>query len=205
MEIVLSLLLGYGLGSLSPSALLSKLKKQDLTAQGTKNLGATNTLLILGAGSGVFVMLFDILKAYLSGKLAKLLFPQLLAAELWAGFAAVVGHVFPFYLRFRGGKGLAAFGGMVLAYDPVLFLVLLVLCVILVLACNYGVAMPMCGGALFPILAALRSESWVVFLIAAAAGGLIIVKHWGNLKKAFSGDDIRVREFIKNGLKLKES
>jgi glycerol-3-phosphate acyltransferase PlsY len=199
MRVTISLLIGYLLGSLSPSALLAKLKDQYLRSQGTKNLGASNTLLIMGKKCGALVMFFDIFKAYFSMKIAKWLFPQSIAAELCAGLAAVIGHVFPFYLRFRGGKGLAAFGGMVLAYDPILFCILLVLCVILMLICNYGVAMPMAAGVLFPILAGLESKSWIVFLLCAAAGLLIIVKHWSNIKRARSGNDIQIRSFIKNG------
>ena len=199
MNYLCSLLIGYGLGSLNPAALLSKLKQQDLRTQGTHNLGASNTMLVMGKKWGALVMLFDIFKAFFSAKLVKWLFPQLYAAELLAGLGAVLGHVFPFYLGFRGGKGLAAFGGMVLAYDPVLFCCLLVLGLILMLLFNCSVAMPMSAAPLFAILSGLQAQSLTVFLLSSASALIIVVKHWSNIEKARSGNDVKIRSFVRNG------
>ena len=119
-----SLLIGYLFGGLNPAAMVAAVKKVNLRERGTKNLGATNVTLTVGMRYGVAVMLFDVMKAYISVKLARLLFPKAAAAGLLAGCGAVVGHIYPVYLKFKGGKGLAAFGGMILAMDPVLFLIL---------------------------------------------------------------------------------
>lgn len=199
MNYFLSLLLGYGLGCLNPAVLLSKLKRQDLRNQGTGNLGASNTMLVIGKKWGALVMLIDMFKGFFSVKLTKWLFPQLFAIELVAGFGAVLGHIFPFYLGFRGGKGLAAFGGLVLAYDPVLFCVLLVLGLALMLVFNCSVAMPMSAAPLFAIVSGIRSQSLVVFSLTAVSAILIIVKHWSNIDKARSGKDLNIRNFIRNG------
>lgn len=190
------MLIGYLLGSLNPAALLGKLKKKNLKEMGTHNLGASNTMLILGKRYGALVMLFDIFKSWLASRLVKLLFPHLLLAGLIAGLAAVLGHVFPFYLNFSGGKGLAAFGGMVLAYDPAMFLVLLLLGILLMILVNYSYIMPMSAATLFPILVALQTKSLAPALIAAAASAVIIVKHWGNIARAKQGDDLKIRDFI---------
>lgn len=200
MKTISCILIGYLLGSLSPSALLSKVKNTDLRELGTHNLGATNTMLVLGKRYGVFVMLFDIAKAFAAARLAKVLFPAFSVAGLVAGSSAVLGHVYPFYLRFRGGKGLAAFAGMVLAVDPSLFSFLLVLSVLLMLLVNYSAAVPMTAGLLFPILYGLRTQSFLAFAIAAAVSTLIILQHFGNVLKARRGEDIKVREYIKANL-----
>lgn len=121
LETVISLVIGYLLGTLSPAALFAKLKKVNLRKRGTGNLGATNTTMVLGKQYGALVMILDIGKAFLACKLAELLFPELAVAGLLAGAAAVVGHIYPFYMKFKGGKGLAAFGGMILAYNPWMF------------------------------------------------------------------------------------
>ena len=200
MNYFLSLLLGYGLGCLNPAALLSKIKKQDLRKVGTHNLGASNTLLVMGKKWGALVMLFDIFKSFFSAKLAKWLFPQLYAVQLVAGLGAVLGHIFPFYLGFRGGKGLAAFGGMVLAYDPLLFCVLLAFGLVMMLLFNCSVALPMSAAPLFAILAGIRSQSFAVFVLAAVSAAIIVIQHWSNIEKARNGNDVKIRSFVRNGL-----
>ena len=196
MEWILCLLIGYSLGCLHPAALLGKLKNVDLKQVGTKNLGATNTMLNLGKLSGAIVMVADIAKSYIACKIAKHLFPLLSAAGLLAGFAAIVGHCFPFYLNFDGGKGLAAFAGLVLAHDPVIFLILAVIAIAAILIVNYGVAMPFSAGVLFPVLSWLRSKSIVLTVLSLASSLLLLVKHWPNIQRARAGNEIKVREYI---------
>lgn len=104
MAVVCSIIIGYLLGCISPAALVSKIKNKDLRKSGTGNLGATNTLLVFGKSWGVCVMLFDVAKAFTACKLARWLFPSLPIAGMLAGSAAVAGHIYPFYMKFRGGK-----------------------------------------------------------------------------------------------------
>ena len=196
-QIILSILLGYLLGSLSPSALLSKLKNENLRKQGTRNLGATNTMLILGKGYGAFVMFFDIAKAYAAVRLAQKLFPLLAYGGLIAGCAAVVGHIFPFYMKFKGGKGLAAYGGMILGVDPLLFCLLLVIAVAAIFVTNYSLAMPMSATILFPILYAIRTRDAVAIVIVTVISILIICKHIPNIAEAIRGEDTKVRAYVK--------
>lgn len=197
MEIILCLALGYLLGCLNPAALVGKLKNIDLRKLGTRNLGASNVLLCVGKASGFIVMALDIAKGYFSVKIAKALFPLLSVAGLVAGIGAILGHIFPFYLQFRGGKGLASFAGLVLAYDPWIFLILLVICVSAVLIVNYAYAMPITGGFLFPVFAWLRSRSLVVLALSAISGILIVVKHWSNIARAHSGGEKPIRQYLK--------
>ncbi|MBQ9762663.1 MAG: glycerol-3-phosphate acyltransferase [Oscillospiraceae bacterium] len=204
MEILFCILIGYGLGCLSPAAFVAALKKKDLRSSGTQNLGATNTMLVVGRKWGIAVMLFDILKGAVAMLIARALYPKLALGRLIAGLSAVIGHVFPFYMGFRGGKGLATFGGMVLAYDPVIFLLLLVIGLIGMFILNYGIAMPMSAAFLFPILVWLKTGDWASAGLCAAASATIIVKHWSNIDKARAGTDVKVRSFFRNGLKRKD-
>lgn len=199
-KIVLLLLMGYLLGCLSPAALFSKWKNTNLRHHGTGNLGATNTMLVLGKGYGAAVMIFDISKAYIAVKLAQLLFPGFAFAGLLAGGASVAGHIFPFYLKFKGGKGLAAFGGMIMGVDLPLFLFLLVISLSLMLIINHSVAMPMSGAVLFPILYGGRSENILAGLLAAAVGLLIICKHVDHFGKIRRGEDPKIREYVRQNL-----
>ena len=187
---------GYLLGSISPSFIISKIKKTDLRRGGTKNLGASNTILHFGAVWGIAVMLFDILKSYLAAKICQHAFGDVPLAGIISGSFAVLGHVFPFYLKFRGGKGLASFGGLVLATDPYIFLILLLLCLTVALILDYGCAVAISGAVLFPVLAGIRFGNLAVFLICSACGACIIYKHAENLRRIRTGEEKRLRAFV---------
>lgn len=197
MKILICLIFGYLIGSLSPSAFISKIKNKNLKEHGTKNLGATNTMLVIGKGYGALVLLFDIAKAFFAVRLADWIFPALSIAGLLAGSAAVVGHIYPFYMKFKGGKGLAAFGGLILGVDPLLFLILLALTLVLMFIINYSAAMPMAAGILFPILYGIRTGSVMAAVISAAISLVIIIKHFENVLKAIRGEDVKIREYFK--------
>ncbi len=198
MKLVLCLIFGYLIGTLSPSALVSKVKKKNLRDNGTGNLGATNVMLNFGKAYGVLVMLFDIFKAYITVKLAAYLFPSDQLIPLIAGTAVVVGHIFPFYMKFKGGKGLAAYGGLVLAYYPFAFLVLLLLGIALMLILNYAVFIPASAAILFPVFVGLHTASIPAVIAATTAGAILIYAHIDNLQAAFSGTAPKIRDYLKN-------
>ena len=198
IKYIFSAMFGYLLGSLSPSSLISKVKNKDIRQSGTKNLGATNVALNFGKGFGAVVMAFDISKSFVSFKLMQIAFPTSTLAGMLAGSAAVAGHVFPAHHGFKGGKGLASFAGLVLAYNPQIFLFLALTGIVLMLTVNYSFILPFYGALTFPLLVARREESILVCLVALAASALIFVKHYPNMVKAKNGEDKTVREYIRN-------
>lgn len=195
IEMVLSAAVGYGIGQLSPAALISKLKNKDLRENGTGNLGATNTMLVFGKAYGIAVMIFDVLKAYIAIKIAKALFPKYVFVGLVAGCCAVIGHIFPAYLNFRGGKGVATFAGLILAYDVRVLLGLFLVAIFIMIITDTGHYGPISAAILFPVWLWMKVKSIFVFGGVAAVGGLIIYKHRENISKAKEGKEIRVREF----------
>lgn len=198
MNIIICIVMGYLLGSLSSAALVSIFKKKNLREHGTGNLGATNTLLVFGKWCALFVVLFDVAKSFVAVKMAQSLFPELEFAGMLAGGAAVAGHIFPFYLKFKGGKGVASFAGLIVSLDPSLFFALLATSVVLMFIVNYGVVSIISVAVFFPILYGMRNPDLVSFLIAALVGILIIYKHIPNMQKAKNGEDIKVREYFKS-------
>lgn len=200
MELLVCMIIGYLLGSLSPAALLSKIKHTNLREHGTGNLGATNTMLTFGLRYGLFVMVFDALKAITAFGLARILFPDNPLSGLAAGLAAPIGHMFPFYLRFNGGKGLAAFGGCILAYDPAMFLLLFVLCVLLMLITNHSAVVPITSSALFSIFSTLKTKNLAVFLLTSCFSLIIIHRHKDNILKITNGDDADIRGYFREKL-----
>lgn len=196
MKILICLLLGYLLGSVNPATMIAKKKQKNIREIGTGNAGATNVMLNFGKLYGALVMVFDIAKAFSAFCIAELLFPNLEVAGYLAGAAAVLGHIFPFYLGFKGGKGLAPFGGFVLACNPMLFQFLLFTGILLMLVVNYGVALPLYAGVAFPIAMGVLKRSFPIFFLCSATAAVLIGKHRSNLKRALTGEETKIREYI---------
>ena len=195
MSALLSLGIGYFIGCINPAAWIGKKKHIDLSKEGTKNLGATNTALVLGKKAGYFVLFFDMLKSIFSYMLAKLQFPQLAVAGMIGSIGTILGHCFPVFMHFQGGKGLAAFGGLVLAHDPAMFALLLTIGIACAFLMDYGVYLAVSAAVLFPITSYLRSRDLTVCLMAAVASGIILIMHKGNLGRAIRHEDpIHVRD-----------
>ncbi len=112
---ILSLLFGYFFGSINPAYIFGRLKKIDIREVGSKNAGTTNTFQMLGAKYGIPTAIFDIFKGLLVILITLSLGTNVVVAHL-SGLMTIVGHVFPFYLRFRGGQGVATAMGMFLFY-----------------------------------------------------------------------------------------
>ena len=200
-----SVLIGYLLGSISPSYIISKKKNVDLRKKGTGNLGASNTFINLGKKYGIFVMAFDIFKAWLAVKLVAFIFPEIALARIASGSAAVIGHNHPFYLKFKGGKGIAAFGGFVLAYSWKQFLILLGVCLLIAIITNYSCMLSFSGAILFPCFATFKA--WhdglelsliiATFVIISIPMISIIIKHKENLRKIKTGEEPKFSSFMK--------
>jgi glycerol-3-phosphate acyltransferase PlsY len=185
---------------------LSKVKKVDIRKDGTKNLGASNTFMHFGRGWGIFVMLFDIFKAFIAVILCQHLFHEIVFAGLVAGVFSVLGHNYPFYLGFKGGKGLASFGGLILGISPLMFLIMLVLCIIITFIVNYGFMLALSAAVLFPFLSGLYYKSLGAFFIAMICSVSVFYKHTENIRRACHGEETKFRAFIsKYVLKLKKN
>lgn len=189
MSAILSLTMGYLIGCINPASLIGKKKNVNLKEKGTGNLGATNTALVLGRKAGYFVLAFDMLKSVFSYKMAKYLFARLPYAGLIAGIGVLLGHCFPVFMHFQGGMGLASFGGLVLAHDPLLFVILLTLGLSAAWLMNYGVYLAVTATVLFPFASYLRTGDPADLLLTAAASALIFCLHLGNLKRAITHED----------------
>ena len=197
MQLILCMSIGYLLGAFNPANLLAKRKNVDLSATGTKNLGASNALIVLGRSAGIIVMAADIFKAWLAAKIARRLFPTVALAWAVAALGAIAGHVFPWHLCFRGGKGLAAFGGMVLAYDPWLLLFYLTVGVGLMLLVNRSVFLPMFAAATFPLIVLLQTGDYGLTAVCLAAAALVAWRHWSNIGKVERGEEAPVRDVFR--------
>jgi len=198
MHAFLSLILGYFVGCINPARMVARKKHVNLKEEGTGNLGATNTALVLGKKAGYFVLAFDMFKSMFSYRMARFLFPHFGLAGLIAGIGVLIGHAFPVFAHFQGGKSLASFGGLVLIHDPLQFVILLTLGIVMAFALNYGVYLAVTATVLFPLFSFVRSGDLGVFLATAVAGGIVLLLHAGNLRRAITGEDpIHTRDGFK--------
>lgn len=194
--------IGYLCGCISPAAILGKTKHIDLRQEGTKNLGATNTGLVLGAGSGFLVLIADILKSILSAMLSAALFPKVKQARMIAGIGCLLGHCFPIFMNFRGGKGVAVFAGMVLLYDVRFAVPIVVIGTALIFVLNTGVAAPILACVLFPMLVAWKNPGSIDIVLASTASLIVLLMHTDNIRKALTNRDvISTRDYFRKLLK----
>lgn len=118
-----SILIGYCFGLIQTAFILGKIKGIDIRKVGSGNSGTTNSLRILGRKAGLIVFVCDCLKAVAAVVLCSLVFSNIYGDQYWyliklyAGIGVILGHNFPFYLKFKGGKGIAATAGMMFAFD----------------------------------------------------------------------------------------
>ena len=196
MNIFKILGIGYLFGCVSPAAILGKLKDVNLKREGTGNLGATNTALVLGPKSGIIVLVSDIIKSILSAKVSCALFPDLLHAGMIACIGCMLGHCFPMLMNFEGGKGVAVYAGMVLLYNPWFAVPFILFGILLIILLNTGVAAPMLASVLFPVLIVMQGGDRISLLLAIVASMLLVFMHRDNLKKAIDKKDVcTTREF----------
>lgn len=195
--IVLCTLIGYLLGSLNFALILSgKMYKDDIRKHGSKNAGTTNMMRTYGNKAAGLTILGDMLKAVVA-----VLLGALILGLYYGGYAAalgcVVGHVFPVFFGFKGGKGVATAAAAILVLNPLAFLCVLgvfLLCVIFTRYISLGSVL---GAAVFPLITfytcfgnkTIASGSGFAFLCAFIIAVIVIVKHHANLSRLAHGTE----------------
>lgn len=181
----------------------------DVRKFGSKNAGATNTFRVLGKRAGTVVMLIDVLKGWTATMLAVLLYyfglithEQILTYQFIFGIVAIVGHIFPIYVNFKGGKGVATLLGMVLAVHPELALICITIFILTLIASQYVSLSSILATLAFPVLLLLgvfgKPEiSLVVFGFAMFL--MVVFTHQKNIVRLFNGSESRVKLFVRKG------
>lgn len=202
MAYLFAALLGYLLGCSNMALYLSKWKQIDFRSKGSGNLGASNAAVLMGWRAGIAVGIHDIGKAILTVCLAKYLFPHTDHIGAVAGVSCVLGHIFPFYLKFKGGKGFAAYLGMTIALNWKFALVVMVLIALFTWITDYIVSGTMTTILLTPLYLGIVQRSIVLAAILLVATGVIIVKHLENFKRIRNGTEIGLRNTAKGKNKV---
>ena len=188
-----AILIGSLFGCFNIALIISKIKKIDLRNTGSKNLGASNTFISIGKGLGVLVGVCDIFKGTIAIILARLIFPEIDFLPYIAGVACIMGHMFPFYLKFKGGKGFASFVGMTLGINWKFFIVIGICIILITLITKYIVLATMTTVISYPIFLFFNTHNlWIVAMVSAISC-IIIIKHYKNLIRIAKGEEFKFK------------
>lgn len=184
--------IGYAIGNINPAYIVGLRKGYDIRKRGSGNPGATNLMLLEGKKAGAFVTAFDISKAAVSVGLARNLFPRCKSAGELAGAGCVIGHMYPALMNFRGGKGLACLGGVILSFGVNDFLLSLFSESILLLATRYLCLVPVTASALYPVYHGVTSGNWEGAAILGSLALPIFNKHRENFERIKNGKELKL-------------
>jgi glycerol-3-phosphate acyltransferase PlsY len=191
-----ALLAGYLVGSLSFAVIVSRaMRLQDPRSYGSKNPGATNVLRSGNRAAAVLTLLLDALKGWLPVQLTLIYGPRWGLGEdtaAFVGLAAFVGHLWPVFFRFHGGKGVATAAGVLLALNPWLGLATLATWVIIAAFFRYSSLASLVAAAFAPFYQALIWGVEPALLAVGAMSLLLIWRHEGNIRKLLAGTESRI-------------
>lgn len=195
--LILKVVLAYLLGSVSGSLLLGKIKKIDIRMQGSGNAGGTNAFRTQGLVFAIGVVVIDIGKGYIAARWipaldiggSQAVFDPVLVV-MACGLAAVIGHVFPVWYGFRGGKGAATAVGALIVIEPWLLFPLVICWLITLIITGYvGLSTVLASFSLVPASWAMNDHTLMVFSSILAV--FILFTHRGNMRKLLSGTENR--------------
>lgn len=200
LAIIISATVAYLLGSINTSIIISKLfAKSDIRSHGSGNAGATNTLRVLGKKAAALVVIGDGLKGVLAILFARYVAHALSegsAPEYIAALFVVLGHVFPVFFGFRGGKGIMTSIAVVFTLSPSIGAILVAIFVVLVLLFNYISLASVISALCFPILVLIMESGDILYMVCALIIAIIaVVKHHTNIARLIKGTE---NKFIKS-------
>lgn len=200
MNFALVFLISYLIGSIPFSYLAARLKGADPRKAGTGNVGATNALIVAGKTAGIIAVLGDTAKGA-----AAIILAHYFNLNDWgialAGLSAVLGHDFSLFLGFKGGKGVATTGGVLIALDPIFTILIVLLWILCMIVFRYFIPSTVLILCFIPIMMWMGSWriEYIIFGILNAA--LAIYTHRADLQRFFSGNELTIQESMGKHLK----
>ena len=197
IQIFLSMFIGYLLGCIQSAFLLGRLvSKIDIRDHGSGNAGASNITSTLGLQYGAIVGLVDVLKGYFAVQIVRWIYPGSPDLAYLAGLMAIVGHIFPFYMKFRGGKGVAALVGMMFGVNWRLGVLFVLLLAVPAFITDYIVAGSFTTFIALPIATYYGGYMTFSVLFSLVLTVLCFYLHRGNIKRILAGEELKIRAVI---------
>lgn len=200
MMIIVMLLLSYLIGAFPSGFVIGKLFfKKDIRQFGSGNTGATNSFRVLGRPAGFLVTFLDIFKGFIT-----VFFPLWLPVHadgpistfftngLIVGLFAILGHVYPVYLKFQGGKAVATSAGVVLGVNPILLLILAIIFFIVLKIFKY-VSLANIVAAICCVIGSLIIQDYILLVVSFLVSIILIIRHRSNIARIFRGEEPKIK------------
>jgi glycerol-3-phosphate acyltransferase PlsY len=185
--------LAYLLGSIPTGYLAGRARGLDIRTVGSGNIGATNVFRALGKTAGLIVLAFDAFKGFAACRFIPMLFETAPAENLRivGGFAAIMGHNYTCWLRFKGGKGIATSAGVLLGWLPVALACMVVVWIVVLALSRYVSLASICAATALPFAAWGVTRSLRMTGVAAVVGAMAVYKHRSNIRRLLNGTENR--------------
>ncbi|HCW8619783.1 TPA: glycerol-3-phosphate 1-O-acyltransferase PlsY [Staphylococcus aureus] len=200
MMIIVMLLLSYLIGAFPSGFVIGKLFfKKDIRQFGSGNTGATNSFRVLSRPAGFLVTFLDIFKGFIT-----VFFPLWLPVHadgpistfftngLIVGLFAILGHVYPVYLKFQGGKAVATSAGVVLGVNPILLLILAIIFFIVLKIFKY-VSLASIVAAICCVIGSLIIQDYILLVVSFLVSIILIIRHRSNIARIFRGEEPKIK------------
>jgi len=191
MEFITAVTLAYLVGSVPFAFLLSRRRGIDLREVGSGNVGATNVLRTSGVRTAMIAMGLDVIKGALAVVMAQRLTGGL-GAPMAAGLASVLGHIYPVWLRFRGGKGVATAAGVFVVLTPMALGIASATFVLVVWMTRYISVGSVIGALTLAVVAVITDAPAVIEIGSVVAALMILQRHRSNIRRVFAGTERRI-------------
>lgn len=183
---------GYLAGSIPTGVILSKLfGTKDIRQEGSRNIGATNVYRVSGAKLGILTLLGDVLKGFIPVALTCFL----MDSEMWiaaVAFFTFLGHLFPIFLKFRGGKGVATALGIFLVIAPLMVPCVIIVFILVVMTWKYVSLGSLVASAILPVFLCAAGYNIVYVNLSLFIGCLIFYRHWENIRRLREGVEKKI-------------
>ena len=197
-QTIITILIGYAFGCIQSAYLISKMVgKIDIREHGSGNAGASNITAIMGWKYGFIVASVDVLKGILAVLVVKWIYPNNPDLAYLSGMMAIIGHIFPFYMKFRGGKGVATLVGMMFGLNWKLGTFFLLLVVVPALLADYIVIGSFTTFTTLPIVTYILGYPIIFTLMSVCLTVLVFYLHRGNIQRIINKEELKISTVIK--------
>lgn len=184
---IISIILSYFIGNISPAILIGKMAGIDIRKQGSGNAGTTNVLRVLGKKAAIATFLIDISKGVIAVLIGRYIVGGGQELAMACGMAAFIGHIWPIIFGFKGGKGIATAFGVILAINPLLGLAICAPVFLLIGITRRVSVGSLVGAVIFPMIAYLFDPIYLIWALAMAV--IVLIKHRMNIKRLLKGEE----------------